>query len=178
MVHLLMGSSWAYGLIVASFSSKNPTASSASSLTCRRQLTHFHLHPHLSSYDNETGKAELSVLYFILGFFEGVSSSSSLEMSSAKLIKSLLTAKIGLMAEDDSLTDSFLQTATGVSIFGTREVGVAFGAILETGFLEWLARLKGEGVFEPLMLFLTVLWFCEGSGVLSILSLFLTGLSD
>jgi hypothetical protein len=139
---------WNCGLIVASFSSENPTPSSASSLTCRRQLTHFHLHPHLSLYDDKTGKPEIGFLYLILSFFESVSSSSSLEMSSAKLIKSLLTAKIGLMARDGSSVGSFLWMVAGTSSFGARGVGVGLGvglgAILDVtlgvgldiGFLE------------------------------------------
>lgn len=107
----------------------------------------------------------MSCLYLIFGFFDGVSSSSLPEMSSVKSMKSLLTAKIGLMTKDDSSVSSFLVV---------RGVGVAFGAILKTGFLEWLARLKGEGVFELLTLLLTGLWERDGSGVLSIKLLFLT----
>jgi hypothetical protein len=118
----------------------------AFSLTCRKQLTHFHLHPHFFLADNKTGREEMGFLYLILGFFDGVSSSPSLEMSSVRSIKSLLTPKVGLMAADDSSVGSFL---------AVRAVEVAFGEILKTGFLEWLARLKGEGVFKLLTLFLT-----------------------
>jgi hypothetical protein len=82
----------------------------------------------------------MGILYLILGFFDGVSSFSSLEMSSVRSTNSLLAMEDDLMAEDDSSVGSFLWMVAGTSSFGMRGVrvgvGEGFSVDLGAGFLE------------------------------------------
>jgi hypothetical protein len=170
---------------------------SLSSLTSRQQIPHFHLLSSYSLYDKQMGKEEMWHLYLILGFFEGVSSSSSLEVSLVKSTNVLLVMKLflvvvvmklflveedGLVVEEDLVAEygkvggSFLQVIDSSSL-RTREEVVAsdLGASSSFGLgsterMEWLTRLNGEGVSSS---FLLPPWMTfetrDGSGVFSFL---------